>query len=187
MQLEKVWLSFVLPYTSASMKYILLLITLSNPFYGLGQTTHLRGKVVDSQINKGFWGAALLFKQADKIITGGITNSSGVFVVKSIPIGTYDIAIESVGYRTEILPNIVVSSDTLLPIILFPGPCKYVYAKNVQVKCVGGHTDRIVPITYGLPGKRLLKEAKEEKLCLGGCQTTGCDPKYYCLIHKKEI
>jgi hypothetical protein len=169
------------------MKYVLLLVTLTSPFCGLSQTTHLRGKVIDSQVNKGFWGATLLFKQADKVVTGGSTDSAGVFIVKSIPIGTYDVDIESIGYRTETLTNVVISSDTLLPTIPFPGPCKYIYRKDVQVACVGGHTDHIVPIVYGLPGKRLMEKAKKEKLYLGGCQITGCDPKYYCLTHRKEL
>lgn len=169
------------------MRYILLLIGFASPLYSLSQSMHLRGKIIDSQTNKGFWGAKLLFRQTDEVITGGITDSTGTFVVKSIPVGAYSIDIGAIGYRTETLPNILVTSDTLLPSIFFPGPCKYVYVKNAQVTCVQGHADHIVPIVYGLPSKKMLKEAKAEKLYLGGCETTGCDPKYYCLVHKNEF
>jgi hypothetical protein len=169
------------------MHYTLLLLLLTSPLYALGQITHLRGMVMDSQANKGFWSAIVLFKQADKVITGASTDSTGVFLVKRIPIGVYTVTIESVGYRTETLPNVVISADTLLPTISFPGPCQYVYPKEKQITCIGGHTDHIVPIVYGFPGKRLLKKAKQEKVYLAGCQTTGCDPQYYCLTHKKEL
>jgi hypothetical protein len=181
------FLYFVWNHTAANMKYILLLIGLTSPFYTLSQSIYLTGQVINSQTNKGFWGATLLFKQLDKVVTGGITDSTGTFVVKSIPVGTYSIDIEAIGYRTETVTNVIVSSDTLLHTISFPGPCKYIYANNVQIKCTEGHTDYIVPIVYGMPGRKLLKEAKAKKLYLGGCETTGCDPKYYCLVHEKEF
>jgi hypothetical protein len=169
------------------MPYPLLLLLLTSPFYALSQITHVRGKVMDSQANKGFWSAIVLFKQADKVITGASTDSTGIFVVKRIPIGVYTVTIESVGYRTKTLPNVVISADTLLPTISFPGPCQYLYSKEKPISCMGGHTDHIVPIVYGLPGKRLLEKAKKEKVYLAGCQTTGCAPQYYCVTHKKEL
>jgi hypothetical protein len=169
------------------MKYILLLFAFSTPYYSLCQVSHLRGRVIDSQSNKSFWGATLLFKQGDKIITGGTSDSAGVFTVKTIPVGSYNVDITAIGYRTETLSNVVVSSDTLLSTISFPGPCKYVYPEGLLISCVGGHTDHIIPMVYGLPGKKLMRQAKKEEVHLAGCQLTGCDPKYYCLVHKKEL
>ena len=133
------------------------------------------------------FGGYYFIQAGSNIITGGTSDSAGVFTVKSIPRGSYTVDITAIGYRTATLAPVVISADTLLPAISFPGPCKYVYAKGLPIACVGGHTDHIVPLMYGLPGKRLMKKAAQGKVHLAGCQRTDCDPHYYCLIHNKEL
>ena len=66
------------------------------------------------------------------------------------------------------------------------GPCLYDYPNNYIPICPENHSDKIIPIVYGL-GIRLkskLKEKQEPEVLQGGCITTGCDPKIYCTIHK---
>ena len=40
--------------------------------------------------------------------------------------------------------------------------------------------DQTIPIAYGLPSKEMIQEAKEGKLRIGGCYTSGCIPHWYC-------
>jgi hypothetical protein len=62
---------------------------------------------------------------------------------------------------------------------IFPNPCK----KSVKV-CPENHTNKLIPIVYGLPGEKLIRKAKKGKVMLGGCIVTDCDPKWYCKVHK---
>lgn len=169
------------------MKTILVALLVLTSFTGFSQHSILNGQVIDSQSHEGFAGVTILFKQADTVVTGATTNQKGEFSIESIPIGVYDIAIQAIGYRSEKLTNVAVSNATPKLTIPFPGPCKYIYSKGKRPSCIGGHTDHIVPIVYGLPNKRTMRKAEKEQLYLGGCQLTGCDPHYYCLVHKVEL
>ena len=59
-------------------------------------------------------------------------------------------------------------------------------AKN-PTNCPKGHSDQIIPIVYGYPGPKLMREANECKVKLGGCIVQESDPKWYCKIHKIEL
>lgn len=61
------------------------------------------------------------------------------------------------------------------------------YATHELPACVGSHTDHFIPIVYGFPTQRTLHRVKQGKLYLGGCEVSGCDPHYYCPIHRKEL
>lgn len=120
-------------------------------------------------------------------MSGASTDSSGEFRIEKVAVGIYSIQIESIGYRTETVENVAVTENSSKLIIAFPGPCKFIYTKGIKPNCIGGHTDNIIPIAYGLPGNVLMKKAKQGKVYLGGCMVSGCDPKYYCTIHKVEL
>ncbi|HEX8326674.1 MAG TPA: hypothetical protein VF629_03975 [Hymenobacter sp.] len=66
-------------------------------------------------------------------------------------------------------------------------PCPYRYPAASRPACVGGHTDRLIPILYGLPSPQMMEQSRQGKVRLGGCEITGCDPRYYCPIHKKDL
>ncbi|WP_282043087.1 TonB-dependent receptor domain-containing protein [Winogradskyella flava] len=59
------------------------------------------GRVLDAQLNEPLPYVNVIVKDAaDKIITGGITNSDGTFEVKKIPEGSIKVEITYIGYKT---------------------------------------------------------------------------------------
>lgn len=46
--------------------------------------------------------------------------------------------------------------------------------------------EKMLDIIYGLPGEEAMKLVENKKAILGGCMTTGNDPKYYCSKCKKS-
>ncbi|RZK50038.1 MAG: hypothetical protein EOO59_16140 [Hymenobacter sp.] len=68
-----------------------------------------------------------------------------------------------------------------------PAPCPYRYPAASRPACVGGHTDRLLPIVYGRPTPHTLRQAQQGRLVLRGCLVSGCDPRYYCPIHKRDL
>jgi len=65
-------------------------------------------------------------------------------------------------------------------------------SRNVRKKkqkptCIGGHTDHIVPIVYGMPTEETMRKAELGLVHLGGCVMSDSDPKFYCTIHKIEL
>lgn len=47
--------------------------------------------------------------------------------------------------------------------------------------------DQVIPIIYGLPNKRLLRDARKGRVKLGGCEISENAPKWYCKRDKKEF
>ena len=168
------------------MKSLVLLLALCVAQQSQAQVTNLTGTVKDTESEHGFPAATLLFKQGEATVTGASTDSAGHFRLASMAPGTYDVEIQALGFRVKTVRGVVV--PTTGPFVLaFPGPCTCLYAGSQRPACVGGHTDHLLPIVYGLPGKRALARAKAGKIYLGGCQITGCDPRYYCPFHQKEL
>jgi hypothetical protein len=66
-------------------------------------------------------------------------------------------------------------------------PCPYNYPAAHRPACVGDHTDRLLPIVYGRPASQTQRLAQQGKVVLRGCLISGCDPRYYCTIHKKDL
>jgi hypothetical protein len=89
------------------------------------------------------------------------------------------------------------SALILLGIAVSPGPaalaqtaaapCPYQYPAAQRPACVGGHTNRLLPIVYGRPTAPTQRLARQGKVVLRGCLVSGCDPRYYCPIHKKYL
>lgn len=66
-------------------------------------------------------------------------------------------------------------------------PCPYAKAGQ-DPSCVEGHKDSIIPVQYGLPsGKEMKQRVERGELKLGGCLVSDCDPYYYCTRHKKYL
>jgi hypothetical protein len=153
---------------------------------GAAQTYALAGQVIDSRTNTGLPGATVLLKKDTLVVTGCSTNQDGSFQL-SKPLGSgYTIEVRSIGYRTKIVLLGYVANPAPLR-LLMPGFCPYVYRHGKTPPCIAGHLNEVVPIVYGLPDTKTMEKAKRGKLYLGGCNLTGCDPKYYCLIHKREL
>ena len=66
------------------------------------------GLVIDSVSNEPLSFAALSFisPQNDQLITGGICNSEGRFMIEEVPIGAYKILIEYMGYVPKIISEV---------------------------------------------------------------------------------
>jgi len=52
---------------------------------------------------------------------------------------------------------------------------------------IGNHSKNVIPILYGLPNQKGLRQAKKGKVHLGGCLWDECAPKWYCRKHKKSF
>lgn len=92
---------------------ILLLILFSN--VAISQEVNVVGKVLDKDVNQPLEYATIAFfsKKENKIVTGGITDAQGNFNI-AVPVGTYDISIEYISYKTEQILNKSITSDTNL-------------------------------------------------------------------------
>lgn len=158
---------------------ILLSIIISSAF---GQTGGLKGHVTldSTELTPGL---RLEIFLKDRVNALAFTDESGTYIFENIKAGTYDLRISFVGYRDRIIRDISIVANEVKELeIDFPGPC----IESVK-KCPKGHTDNLIPIAYGLPGTKLMKEAEEGKVKLGGCIITHCDPKWYCKKHKIEF
>ncbi len=132
--------------------------------------------------------STVVLTQGDSTITGTVPDSTGLFKLNNINEGVYDLEIRQIGYRDFVSYRLRISNDTITNIaIAYPPPCVFIYAKGQRPICIGGHTDKIIPIVYGLPTKKTMKKAEKGLIHLGGCIVTNCDPHYYCTIHKVEL
>jgi hypothetical protein len=151
------------------------------------QSSQIRGQL--KYDTSAYYGELILnLKQGDSTVRRTVPDKSGFFDMEGIPAGTYHIVITCIGYRPDEADTIQILSDTSIDLVLsYPPPCRFVYKKGHKPSCVGGHTDHIIPISYGLPTGETMNKAKKGLVHLGGCMVSDCDPKYYCTIHKREL
>ncbi len=117
-------------------------------------------------------------------------NISGDFIYTKLGPGIYKLVFSGRGQETKIIDNIVVEDQQVLKIrIRMKGTCLYDYPDNYIPVCPENHADKIIPIVYGLVLRLKSKanEKQEPDFFSGGCVITGCDPKFYCTIHKIEF
>lgn len=43
-----------------------------------------------------------------------------------------------------------------------------------------GQKDEVVPIAYGLPGEKMIKDVEDGKIVLGGCVIEDGQPRWFC-------
>ena len=61
----------------------------------------LTGSLIDSATVKPVLFATVALRQGDKLLTGTTTDGAGAFVVPGLSLGSYDLVLSSVGYRTR--------------------------------------------------------------------------------------
>jgi len=66
-------------------------------------------------------------------------------------------------------------------------PTKIARTKKQKPTCIGGHTDHIVPIIYGMPTEEMMRKAELGLVHVGGCVMSDSDPKFYCTSHETEL
>ena len=128
----------------------------------------------------------ILLKLDSVEVTGTVPDSNGDFKITKIGQGTYSLVIRQIGNRDAVTDGLVINGDTLISLnLVYPPPCTFTTDK--KPKCIDGHTDKIIPTVYGLPSKKTMDKAKKGKVHLAGCNLTGCDSRFWCTIHKKEL
>ncbi len=144
----------------------------------------LKGHVTDRVDKSGFAGLKIFVLDNNSTVTGTITNQTGDFEIDNIKPGTYRIKLQLLGYRESYLQTpITISADKIEQMnLIYPDSC----GKSKKI-CPRGHTDNLIPIVYGLPGKKLMTKSEKGKVRLGGCIVTDCDPAWYCKKHEIEF
>ena len=154
------------------------------------QTGKIRGRITNTAIESDLKYITIYLAHGDTLVKdkGANTDSLGNFTIDEIPLGQYCLLVQQLGFRDFILDSLTISNATILTLNLnYPPPCDKRLAKNEKPKCIGGHTDNIIPISYGLPFKRTLRKAKRGKVFLAGCNISWCDPRFYCKLHKRQL
>ena len=170
-------------FIKMNLSKIIICILIS--FAGFSQN-QLSGRIFLTDTDYDYHYITVLLKKKDSILTGSQIDSLGNYkLVKKIPSGNYKVVINHLGEKDMIIENIIVDEKDLVIDIKYPGPCTYF--KNKPRKCVGSHTDNIIPIVYGLPSKIMIKKAKKGKIHLGGCEVSKCDPYFFCKTHNIEL
>jgi len=102
--------------------------------------------------------------------------------------GKYKIVFSAFGQQSHTIDSIYVGAEKLEVEIKMSGRCLYDYPVDYTPICPKQHKDNIIPIEYGLI-VRAKKQGTEEapKFHSGGCVISGCDPGYFCTIHKLEF
>ena len=98
---------------------LFILIFALNTNLALAQNeVEITGTVLDKDVNAPLEYATIAFfsKKENKIITGGITDSKGNFKI-NVPVGTYDITIEYISYKTKTILNRTLQKNTDLGIL----------------------------------------------------------------------
>ncbi|GAB3306929.1 carboxypeptidase-like regulatory domain-containing protein [Hymenobacter tenuis] len=150
-----------------------------------GQTGSIRGVLFNKPENKGFaYNATIVLPE---LKMGDMSDSLGHFAIKNIPIGIYEVEIYSPGYRDTTITSVRVVDNTVTPLnINFPIGCHVLNHENGRCPYCK-KSDESIPIIYGFPNKRMMDRAKRNKVRLGGCQLTGCDPQWYCKRDEREF
>ena len=83
-----------------SITVVLLLMS----FISFTQNGTLSGKVFDKATNKALPYANAILKSNNEIVTGAITDDDGLFVIKKIAQGNYNLEVQFMGYSTRVIP-----------------------------------------------------------------------------------
>jgi hypothetical protein len=151
------------------------------------QNSQIDGQITLTDLDTDYSSLIILLVNNDSIIAGANANQKGYFkLIHKVPNGNYSLKIKQIGTRDFFIDSInVIDGKDINLKILYPGECKYKKAK--KPKCIYNHYDNIIPIVYGFPNDKMSLNEAKGKIYLGGCQTYGCDPNYYCKIHKIEF
>ncbi len=168
------------------MKYLLsfhLLVICSMTYC---QTGSIKGSLRQPETHMPFKYGLVELKQNSTTINYGRCDSAGNYLFEGIKPGIYSLFVSEIGYRPLKIDSICLLNDSSVTLnITYPAPC--VANKGIKPACIGGHTNHIIPIKYGFPSEDMMRQAKKGKIHLGGCVKYGCDPRYYCTIHEKEL
>ncbi len=111
------------------------------------------------------------------------TDKEGNFTLENVPAGVHHLRVSISGYRDSVLTIPILDGSVVELYIEFPPYCKY---NRIFMNCpICGKTDKVVPVIYGYPSKKGIRQSKRGKIALGGCLMTDCDPQWYCKRDKE--
>lgn len=87
---------------------LLLLVTLSPIILWSGTTGKISGKILDAKTGEALIGANIVILNTS---LGGTTDIEGQYFIINIPPGKYDVKVSYIGYRSEIIKEVVVNVD----------------------------------------------------------------------------
>jgi hypothetical protein len=171
-----------------NMKFVSIISLLFFLNTAFGQYGSIQVVVTSSDSNFAKYPALVeLTLDSQKIKSGNIQLNQPFRFEKLVP-GMYKLSVTQIGRRTDIYDSLfILDGQTNQLNATYPRPCQFIYPDGFKPRCPYGHTDNIIPIVYGMPGKNLMEKAKKGKIHLGGCIITDCDPRFYCSLHKIEI
>lgn len=91
-----------------------LLLTLTVMVHA--QTGTIFGEILDKNTQEPVAYATIVIQSGNKITTGGITNDQGIFSISKIPLGSYQMEIQFIGYETIVKPFSLTTSERKLNI-----------------------------------------------------------------------
>jgi hypothetical protein len=115
-----------------------------------------------------------------------IQTNGGKLTFRGMETAYYSFLISGIEQVAVTADSILVQKGQLLELnVTVDGPCLYDHPSGKIPTCPDNHTDNIIPIAYGLIGRR--KDSKDEEIHLGGYVVSDCDPQYFCKTHQKEF
>jgi hypothetical protein len=90
-----------------------------SPASGATPTGDIKGRVLDAETKSPIIGASILLLSTER---GAAADTAGVFLITDIPAGSYALRIQSVGYETQSVTDIIVRQkrQTFVPVELTP-------------------------------------------------------------------
>jgi 5-hydroxyisourate hydrolase-like protein (transthyretin family) len=158
------------------MKEILSLLFLLICFNSFSQTGEIKGRILNDDQKSPFPGLNVALVKNGKTVTETQTNYDGNYSLTA-PIGNYELKFCAIGYADKIISNVEVIQESKTVDSFYPNPC----IDNNAI-CPYKHSDEIIPVIYGLPSKKMIRQHKNGKISLGGC-FIGC-AKWYCKKHE---
>jgi len=95
-------------------------------------TQVVRGKVIDLETRTGLEGAHVVVLHSDPLL-GGVTKADGSFRIENVPVGRHSIQASFLGYKTAIIPEILISSGKETVLFIEIEEITFM-AKEVEVK-----------------------------------------------------
>ena len=85
-------------------------LTISYAQVGAGS---IKGKVIDTESGEPLPFVNVVIEQGGNVVTGGVTDFDGKYVIKSLSAGKYDIKVKFIGYKPMLIQGVQVNSDKI--------------------------------------------------------------------------
>jgi hypothetical protein len=91
---------------------LIFLFSLNSAFAQVGSGS-LKGKLTDSETGEPLPFVNIVVQRGDQQIAGGATDFDGVYTIKPIPPGTYNVLVSYVGYNAKQVSGVVINSNKI--------------------------------------------------------------------------